>query len=164
MFSRCARRKGLAPAAVAVGVAAALTWGCKDAGPHWTEGGDGRPLMGGAATVYRGDCPQDPDLAELETAWSASLHDFEETWGRSAPLPEVRIYMQRLDPGMNGARQGDTIALRCGLEYVLRHELNHLQGDALPVPCDHRKISRTHFGDGSEFDRAHPLKLDCSPW
>ena len=108
--------------------------------------------------VHRGDCAT-VDIERLLVAREKTYkHDFPGCFrGKNK---KVKVTMSALLDAAGANDGGSHITLKCGQEYVLRHELDHL----LAVLCSDC--------DGNEWTRVsrlpdqpgHDLDLACDPW
>ena len=73
-----------------------------------------------ALTVHRGDCAA-VDTDRLELALALAEADYAAC---GATVSGVTVVMSATLPNV-GELHGDTVLLRCGAEYALRHELGH---------------------------------------
>jgi len=121
-------------------------------------------VAGGMLRVAN-DCNVPVDSERLARSARQAADDIREVAGYVPALGGVRVVLRPLD-GLTGryTRDIDAIELACGFETTLRHELGHRNCYEARLPCNCRQVTTEHHPSKSEFNEAHPLRLDCSPW
>ena len=110
-------------------------------------------LSTAALTVHRGDCAA-VDTDRLLVAVAKAEGDYAAC---GATVSGVTVVMSATLPNV-GELHGDTVVLRCGAEYALRHELGHWLCYRCRQGCDCSRVARLAGIAG------HDLDLDCQQW
>ncbi len=118
-----------------VAVAVLALCACSSSSPPIINGDTVIIPLGGSLTVHFGDCAR-VDLLTLQIRANFAVDAMQSIWGAGAFVDAIPVFMSTA-----GAFDGEyfpddqTIALGCGREERVEHQLYHAIGHKLGIPC-----------------------------